>query len=146
LNDIVVDASVALAWCFPDESSAYAEAVLLAVKGRRILVPSVWPLEITNAIVAAERRGRILPKDVAYFVELLEVLEIRQDSLSVGRAFVGILPLARAYGLSAYDAAYLELAIRIGAGLATLDAQLEKAARDADVEIFAGHRLPKSKR
>jgi len=145
LTGIVVDASVALAWCFPDEASEYAEAVLIALEERSILVPAIWPLEITNAVVVAERRKRISSSDIRRFVELLEGLKINEDSLPVARGVSNILPLAREYGLSAYDASYLEVAIRNGAALATLDAGLEKAGRKAGVEILAGSRPPKLK-
>lgn len=146
MTGIVVDASVALAWCFPDEASEYAEAVLGALDGRSILVPSVWPLEITNALVVAERRKRISPPEIRRFVELLEGLTIHENSLPVAGSVSNILPLAREYGLSAYDASYLEVAIRNGAALATLDAGLEKAGRKAGVAILAGPRPSKLKR
>jgi predicted nucleic acid-binding protein len=137
LTGIVVDASVALAWCFPDEASEYADAVLKALAGRQALVPAVWSLELTNAIAVAERRKRISQPDVRRFVELLEALTIHQESLSVSGSLGNILPLSREYGLSAYDAAYLEVAIRHTAALATLDRELEKAARRAGVEVLS---------
>jgi predicted nucleic acid-binding protein len=146
LTGIVVDASVALAWCFPDEASEYADAVLAALEGQSILVPSVWPLEITNAVVVAERRKRISLPEIRRFVELLESLTIHEDSLSVAGSVSNILPLAREYGLSAYDASYLEVAIRNGAALATLDGGLKKAGQKAGVEIVAGPRPPTLKR
>ena len=135
---MVVDASVALAWCFPDEASDYADAVLVALEGRRILVPAVWPLEITNALVVAERRKRVSPPEVRRFVELLEGLTIHEDSLPVAGSVSNILPLAREYGLSAYDTSYLEVAIRHGVPLATLDTGLAKASRKAGVELLPG--------
>lgn len=146
MTGIVVDASVALAWCFPDEASEYAEAVLVALEGRSILVPSVWPLEITNAVVVAERRKRISPPEIRRFVELLEGLTIHEDSLPVAGSVSNILPLAREYGLSAYDASYLEVAVRNDAALATLDSGLEKAGRKAGVEIVRVPWPPKVKR
>jgi len=138
LTAIVVDASVALAWCFPDEASEYADAVLVALEGRRILVPAVWPLELTNAVIVAERRKRISPPEIRRFVELLEGLTIDEDSLPVAGSVSNILPLAREYGLSAYDTAYLDVAIRYGAPLATLDAGLAKASRRAGIELLPG--------
>jgi predicted nucleic acid-binding protein len=138
LTEIVIDASVALAWCFPDEASNYADAVLVALEGRRMLVPAVWPLEITNAVIVAERRKRIGPPEVRRFVELLEGLTIHEDSLPVIGNISNILPLAREYGLSAYDTAYLDVAMRHRAPLATLDAGLAKASRKAGVELLSG--------
>ena len=146
MTGIVVDASVALAWCFPDEASGYAETVLIALEGKRVLVPAVWPLEVTNAVVVAERRKRVSQPEIRRFVELLEGLTIHEDSLPVAGSVSNILPLAREYGLSAYDASYLEVAIRHGAPLATLDSGLEKAGRKAGVEILPGPRRPKLKR
>ena len=138
----MVDASVALAWCFPDAASEYADAVLVALEGRAVLVPAVWPLEITNAMVVAERRKRVSEPEVRRFIELLEGLTINEDSLPVAASMSNILPLAREYGLSAYDASYLGVAIRHGAPLATLDSGLEKAGRRAGIEIVPGPRPP----
>jgi len=140
LTGIVVDASVALAWCFPDEASEYADAVLLALEGQPVLVPAVWPLEVANAVVVAERRKRITQPEVRRFVELLEGLMIHQDSLPVAGSVSNILPLAREYGLSAYDASYLEVAIRRNAPLATMDRELERAGRKAGVEVLEARR------
>ena len=131
MSGIVVDASVALAWCFPDEASEYADTVLVALEGRPVLVPAVWALEVTNALVVAERRKRVSQPEVRRFVELLDGLTINEVSLPVAASVSNILPLAREYGLSAYDASYLEVAIRHGAPLATLDSGLEKAGRSA---------------
>ena len=136
MSGIVVDASVTLAWCFPDEASDYADGVLVALEGRAVIVPSVWALEITNAVLVAERRKRVKPKDVRRFVELLGGLTIIEDSQSVTDTVRHVLPLAREYNLSAYDAAYLDLAVRQGAPLATLDSALQKAGRSAGLKIF----------
>ena len=142
-SDVVVDASVALAWCFPDEASEYADAVLMALEGRAVLVPAVWPLEVTNAVMVAERRKRISQPEVRRFVELLQGLNIRQDSLPVSESVSNILPLAREYDLSAYDASYLEVAIRRNTPLATLDKGLVKAGRKAKVELLLADRRRK---
>ena len=146
MTGVVVDASVALAWCFPDEASEYADAVLVALEGRPVLVPAVWSLEVTNAVVVAERRKRVSQSEIRRFVELLEGLSIHEAPLPVARSVSNILPLAREYDLSAYDASYLEVAIRHGAPLATLDSGLEKAGRKAGVEILPGPRAPKPRR
>lgn len=106
----------------------------------------MWPLEVTNAVVVAERRRRVHPPEVRRFIELLEGLTIREESLPVATSVSNILPLAREHGLSAYDASYLEVAIRHGAPLATLDSGLKKAGRNAGVEILPGPRRPKLKR
>ena len=137
---VVVDASVALAWCFPDESSNYAESVLVALEGKTILVPAVWSLEIANAVLVGERRKRLNQPDVRQFTTLLESLSLIQDSQPVANLVNQVLPIARTYGLTAYDAAYLELSIRHAAPLATLDDKLQKAAKQAGIQIFVGVR------
>jgi predicted nucleic acid-binding protein len=119
-----VDASVALAWCFPDESSEEADGVLVKLKGQTILVPAVWVLEISNALLVGERQKRLRQLEISRFVGLLGGLSVLQDSQTVSES------------LSAYDAAYLELAIRHNAPMATLDGSLHKAARKAGVPIF----------
>jgi predicted nucleic acid-binding protein len=138
LKEVVVDASVALAWCFPDETSEYADAVLVALEGQQVLVPSVWSLEITNAITVAQRRNRINSTQSQRFIELLEGLTIREAVLSLTWSVSNVLPLAQKYDLSAYDASYLAIAIRHSVPLATLDAGLTKAATKAGIEIFLG--------
>jgi predicted nucleic acid-binding protein len=137
LSGVVVDASVALAWCFPDEASDYADGVLVALKGQAMVVPAVWGLEIANAMLAGERRKRLKQPEILRFLALLEGLSIIQDDQAVSESVSNILPLARDYRLSACDAAYLELSIRHAVPLATLDAKLQKAAQRAGVKIFA---------
>ncbi len=133
---IVIDASVALAWCFPDEASDYADDVLVALDGRTAMVPAIWPVEVANALLVGERRKRIRQPEVRRFIELLKGLSILEDGQPFADAVSNILPLAREYDLSAYDAAYLDVAVRRGAPLATLDAALQKAARAAGLKIF----------
>ena len=136
MSEMVVDASVTLAWCFPDEASAYADRVLVALKGQTLVVPAVWGLEVANALVVGERRKRLKQPEILRFVALLAGLAVLQDGAEFTGALNNVLPLARQYSLSAYDAAYLELAIRYGAPLATLDGDLQKAARRAGVRVF----------
>ena len=136
VDGIVIDASVALAWCFPDEASDYADGVLLALENRTAIVPSIWSVEITNALLVGERRKRIQQPEVRRFVELLKALTILEDGQPFAEAMSNILPLAREYDLSAYDAAYLDMSIRQGVPLATLDAALQKASRAAGIKIF----------
>jgi predicted nucleic acid-binding protein len=136
LKEIVIDASVALAWCFPDEASDYADGVLVALEDRTAMVPAIWPVEIANALLVGERRKRIRQPEVRRFVDLLKGLRILEDGQPFADAVSNILPLAREHDLSAYDAAYLDVAVRHGTPLATLDAALQKAARAAGVKIF----------
>lgn len=138
MTSVVIDASTALAWCFPDESSDYADAVLVALEGKTILVPAVWSLEIANAVLVGERKKLLRQPEILRFTTLLESLSVVEDVQPVGNHIRNVLPLAREYGLSAYDAAYLELSIRHGAPLATLDDRLKNAAKQAGVTIFSG--------
>jgi predicted nucleic acid-binding protein len=136
LTGVVIDASTALAWCFPDEASDYADEVLVALEGKTILAPSIWPLEIANAVLTGERTKRLRRPEIHRFAALLDGLSIVQDSQTISEHMSNVLPLAREYGLSAYDAAYLELSIRYEAPLATLDNKLQKAAQNAGVRLF----------
>ena len=119
---------MALAWCFPGKASDYADKVLVAIERNAVLVPTLWPIEITNALLVAERRDRVKQSEIHRFVELLSGLTVVMASQPVAQSVGDILPLAREYGLSAYDAAYLEVALRHGAPLATLDSRSGETA------------------
>jgi len=136
LSRIVIDASVALAWCFPDESSDFADAVLSEVEHQELIVPAIWSVEVSNALLVGERRKRIREAEIRQFVQLLDRLAIFEDSQPAAQAMAGILPLARTHNLSAYDAAYLEVAVRHRALLATLDGALLRAATANGVKHF----------
>ena len=138
MTEIVVDAATALAWCFPDETSEHADAILAALEGKTILVPAVWGLEIANAVIVGERSKRLRQPEIRRFTTLLESLPVVQDARPVTSYVSDVLPVAREYSLTAYDAAYLELSMRHSAPLATLDAKLQRAAQRAGVEIFNG--------
>jgi predicted nucleic acid-binding protein len=138
VNRFVLDASVAASWFFEDEGGEYAATVLESLREWHAIVPSLWPLEVANVLLTAERRRRCSEAEAIRFLELLESLPIVTDEDTPGHALHGSYQLAREYGLSAYDAAYLELAMRLGAPLATLDRQLAEAATMAGVVIFMG--------
>ncbi len=131
----VLDCSVAASWCFADESSSYAEAALDALVEGEAVVPSIWPLEIANVLLVGERRGRLSRDDIAQFISLLADLDILIDRTEPDRVFSEILPLASTHNLSSYDAAYLDLAIREGLPIATLDEPLRKAAESSGIGI-----------
>ena len=131
----VLDASVALAWHLEDEVSEYADRVLDRLREDGVTVPSIWPLELANALIVAERRGRLLPAKVAQAVEQTSELPISMHDVPGELAFGPVLELARAQGLSAYDAAYLELAMREGLPLATQDEALRAAAQRVGVPL-----------
>jgi predicted nucleic acid-binding protein len=126
---LVLDASVAVAWCFKEEASARTDAVTDLVLDRGAIVPSLWHLEVANVLIEAERRGRISAAQVAARFEQLSRLPIQIDGETAVRAFHDIAALARAKKLNVYDAAYLELAQRNGSALATCDANLTRAAQ-----------------
>ncbi len=134
----VLDNSVVMRWLFGDGNErdlAYASRVLdaLADPEAQALVPSVWPLEVANVIARAEARGLINEARSLQFLRLLEDLAIATDADTPQQALKETLQLARRFALSAYDAAYLELALRRGLPLATLDAALQKAATKAGI-------------
>lgn len=131
----VLDASVALAWSFRDERNAYAHRMLRHLEHDPALVPVVWPLEVANGLLVAERRGRLTAADVAAVCAALADLPIECSELTLEQAFGPVLDLARAHGLSAYDAAYLELAMREGLPLASQDDALRAAAQRAGVPL-----------
>ncbi len=130
---LVLDCSVAVAWCIDDEAAPETDALLDRVRDEGAVVPMLWHLELANVLLQAERRGRLSVRDVAARLALLDALPIATDDEAPGRVRDGVLALARADRLTAYDAAYLELALRTGADLATKDAALAKAARRAGV-------------
>jgi predicted nucleic acid-binding protein len=124
-----------MAWCFEDERSEVADVVLDGLKRSEALVPAVWPLEVVNVLLVAERRGRLERADSARFLSLLASLPIVVESMMTARAFGEILALARDMDLSSYDAAYLDLAMREGIPLATFDERLRGAAERAGVPV-----------
>jgi predicted nucleic acid-binding protein len=134
--DFVVDASVSLTWCFEDQATAYGEAVLDRFVQSGAVVPGIWTLEIANALVVGERRRRLSEAQTTRFIGLLGELPIEVDEFDLDTAFGPVLAIARAHRLSAYDAAYLELAARRGLPIATLDSALVEAAPAAGVPLL----------
>jgi predicted nucleic acid-binding protein len=136
LKGIVVDASVTLAWCFPGEASNYAEQVLAALEEQPIVVPVLWLSEVANGVLVGERRKRLKQPEIRRFIELLRVLPISLDERNGIANIANVLSLGKEYAISAYDAAYLDVALRHAVPLATLDEGLLKAGEKAGVEIF----------
>ena len=114
----------------------YAERVLESLARVDAKVPDLWHLEVANVLLAAEKRNQTHAGESERFVDQLESLPIYVDNLTCQKAFNRTLSLARAYGLSSYDAAYLELAIREGSPLATLDRNLRKAATRNRIALY----------
>jgi predicted nucleic acid-binding protein len=137
VTSFVLDASVAVAWCFDDESTPGAWALLDRLRRAPGHVPALWALEIGNILLGAERRRRITRARTTEFLEILGELDIRVDPDLPGRAFRDVLPLARERRLTTYDAAYLELAMRLGVPLATKDTALARAATALRIKTLA---------
>ena len=134
--DWVLDCSLALAWGLPDESSKQADRLLARISsGNALWVPALWWYEISNALTMAQRRHRLGDADARQLIELYGRLPIQTDTLLTPASIWQFHVLAQRYGLSAYDAAYLELAQRRALGLATLDRRLLTAARRAGIRV-----------
>jgi predicted nucleic acid-binding protein len=132
---VVIDSSVTLAWLFDDERSAAADAVLRQVTESGAVAPSLWRLEVANALQMAVRRKRI---DAAFrdaSLADLRALVVAIDLETDQHAWASTLHLAERYQLTLYGAAYLELAQRRGLPLATLDLELRAAGRALGVAL-----------
>ena len=135
MTRFVLDASVALCWCFENQATDYTEGAFeLLAGGAEAHVPFLWPVEMSNALVTAERRGQITPARATALLDEITQWPIYVDREGVDRVFRETLALARQYRITAYDATYLELAVRKALPLATVDDSLRKAARPAGVE------------
>jgi len=133
MSSLVLDASVALSWFLRDESDAYADGVLAMLENKEASAPCLWLLEICNALTVLERRGRINEAETARVLSLVRNLPIEMDDSPLAETIERITSLARRFKISAYDASYLELAIRQGLPLATLDRKLKSVAKRAGV-------------
>lgn len=134
--ELVLDCSMALAWAIPDEGSRAADRLLGRLsRGSRLWIPALWWYELANALVAACRRGRMSEADASRLTELYGGLPLFTDTLLGSAAVSRFRALAERHGLSAYDAAYLDLAQRRGIALATLDKGLAAAGRQAGVRV-----------
>ncbi len=134
----VLDASIAVAWCFEDESSDFSDGILdLLRTGSEAIAPPIWPLEVANALVVAEWRKRISEAKVMSHLSDIRRLPILVEPADLARAFDQIPAVARQRHLTEYDAAYLELALRRALPLATLDNHLRRAARTAGVPLVS---------
>jgi predicted nucleic acid-binding protein len=132
----VVDNSVVMTWCFQDEVNPYADAVLDSLAGMVAVVPAIWTLEVTNVLLVAERKGRLHEADSIRFLSLLSQLPIVVDRSWPERTMKDLLAIGREHQLSSYDSAYIELAMRQGLPIATLDRKLLAAADKADIPIM----------
>lgn len=135
MRRFVVDTSLSLAWCFVEEQNSFTQRLLDALEDAVAVVPSIWPIETANVLALAERKGRIDQAGSKAYLEVLRELRIEIDSETSSHAFGDVLSLARSQNLTAYDAAYLELAMREGIPLATRDVELVRAAKQVGVPL-----------
>lgn len=136
MTDLVLDASAALAWCFEDEAGAVSLALLTEVRRSETFVPALFHMEVANVLTLAERRGRISEAKLSRGIDILGRLGLKVDETTWVRAFTAIHRLARSERLTVYDAAYLDLALRLDVPLATRDDALKQAAGRVGVSLF----------
>jgi predicted nucleic acid-binding protein len=135
IEQFVVDNSVVISWCFKDETNNYADTVLDRLTELVAVVPPIWPLEVVNVLLVAERQKRLSESDSIRFLTLLSQLPIFVE-YERSEMMKELLALARSHNLSSYDASYLDLAMRKGVPIATLDNKLIEAAKRIDVPIL----------
>lgn len=135
--DFVLDCSVVMTWCFEDEANRFAEGVLNEMESAKSIVPTIWPLEVSNVLLLAQKKKRISSLEVTSFIDALSALSIVVDPSTTARAMHSIYALAEKTKLTIYDAAYLELALREKIPLATLDKDLRTAANKVNVELLS---------
>jgi predicted nucleic acid-binding protein len=136
VSRFVLDASVVLTWCFPDENATAAQHVAGMFKqGDTAVVPSFWPHEVLNALLVGEKRRRISKQLVRAFLDDLAALPIVLEQFPARVVFDRIQRLSREYGLTAYDAAYLDIALDSGLPIATLDQDLASACKRSGAQI-----------
>jgi predicted nucleic acid-binding protein len=133
---LVLDVSLSCAWCFADEASDAGWAILSRLQTSEAHVPSLWLWDTANVLIQAERRERITAAAIRTFLGLLEALPIHIDHAGTATIWHDTLALARAHRLTSNDAAYLELALRLGLPLASRDQALQAAARSEGVPLL----------
>ena len=140
MSVFVLDASVAISWCFPGDptdDTPYSRSVLRHLAPNDAVVPEIWAFEVANAIfVSHSKRKRITEYQILEYLSLLKALPIRVEPQSPW-ANVALESLARRYDITAYDAAYLSLAMRTGLSLATVDEPLKKAALSEHITVLS---------
>ena len=137
MTRFVLDASTVLTWCFPDEEAQKAQEVSEQIAGGdTVIVPAFWPHEVLNALLVGERRKRLTPELTRAFIADLNRLPVDVDGATRDIVFNTTQALCRKHALTAYDAAYLEIAIRGGHPLATADEDLKRAAVAEGVQLL----------
>ena len=134
--EFVIDNSIVMSWCFKDEINSYADFILESLESHSAIVPSIWPLEVGNVLLVAERKKRLAEADSSRFLDLLSDLPIFVEQESPERMVKEIFALARNLDLSSYDASYLDLAMKKGLPIASVDKDLITASKKVKVPIF----------
>lgn len=138
MRAFVVDASIAIAWVHPAQSTARSVALLEAVRdGARVKAPALWSLETANALLVLTRRGKLTQAERRTALAALSGLAVELDHETASLAYDKVSDLALKHGLSVYDAAYLELAARSELPLASADIAMRRAAKRCRVELAA---------
>jgi predicted nucleic acid-binding protein len=132
----VIDNSIVMTWCFDDQANPYGDAILESLSEAVAVVPVIWPLEVVNVLLVAERHLRLHESDSVRFISLLSQLPILVERAWPERMMKDWLALSRANDLSSYDAAYLELAMRLGLPIATLNKKIRATAKRVDVPLL----------
>jgi len=125
-----------MSWCFDDEPEPYGDRVLLAAPNSEVYSSPIWELEASNALLMAERRKRVTPERANAIAELLAEMDIRIEPFARGDYLGRIREIGRQFGLTSYDASYLDVSLRLQIPLATIDKKLIQAAKKAGVSIF----------
>jgi predicted nucleic acid-binding protein len=135
---LVLDCSATLAWIYPDETTASVQQVFDTIAATGCVVPTLWRLEVANGLTVAVRRGRITSAFRADALNVLGSAPISIDPETNTHAWAATLHLADRFGLTLYDAAYLELASRLALPLATLDRALDASAQALGIAVIGG--------
>jgi predicted nucleic acid-binding protein len=132
----IVDNSVALSWYFDDERTEATRSLLFRITNEGAYAPGHWPLEALNGLLVAVKRGRMHKRNLVSSLRALSTLPITIDTETAARTWNATQMLAERFRLTAYDAAYLELAERLGLPLATLDQDLRAAGRGLGIALL----------
>ncbi|HSX20498.1 MAG TPA: type II toxin-antitoxin system VapC family toxin [Gammaproteobacteria bacterium] len=136
MNIFVLDCSVAAAWCFEDEFTSHAQDIFNLLNTMKAVVPNIWPLEISNVLCMAERHGRISADKCNSFLDIISSLAIELDMGHTSIFNNKIINLTRHHMITAYDAAYLELALRYNVPLASFDKKLCAVAKKEGIKVL----------
>jgi predicted nucleic acid-binding protein len=132
----VLDCSVTLSWLLPDERGAATDALADELERTTAVAPAIWPYEVANALLVAQRRARIGDDDLIRVRRALAALPIEVEAMTSNHVLSAVSDLGRQLNITSYDAAYVELAVRRRLSLATLDARLRKACAALKVEVL----------